>query len=146
MKNRLETVTKDLLPKFAERILDDLQPKNTATVVALTGDLGAGKTAFVKALAEKLGIATTITSPTFTIISGYETTNERFKQLIHMDAYRIEEESELAPLRFVELLNQPDTLFCIEWANLIKEALPSDTHWIHFSNADDELQRSVQIT
>jgi tRNA threonylcarbamoyladenosine biosynthesis protein TsaE len=146
MNSRLETVTKDALPAFAQKVIDACEKTDAATVLALTGDLGAGKTAFVKALAAQLGVSEAVTSPTFTIMRGYETEDDTWEQLLHMDAYRIEDASELQPLRFQELLTAPNTIFCIEWADLIKEALPADALWLHFSNTDDESVRSVQIT
>jgi tRNA threonylcarbamoyladenosine biosynthesis protein TsaE len=99
----------------------------SAVVLALHGDLGAGKTTFTQALGRLLGVAEPIVSPTFTIMKGYETTDDVFTHLIHMDAYRIDELSELGPLRFSELLVTPQTLFVIEWAERIKEALPQKT-------------------
>ncbi len=97
----------------------------SATVLALHGDLGAGKTTFVQGLGKLLGVTDQITSPTFTIMKGYDTTDDVFTHLIHMDAYRIDDISELGPLRFDDILATPNTLFCIEWAERIKGALPS---------------------
>jgi tRNA threonylcarbamoyladenosine biosynthesis protein TsaE len=101
---------------------------NKATVVALLGDLGVGKTTFVQSIAKELGVTELLTSPTFTILKRYETNNHKFKHLIHMDAYRIESKDELGPLRFEIMLQKPETLICIEWADKIESALPSDTH------------------
>jgi tRNA threonylcarbamoyladenosine biosynthesis protein TsaE len=139
-------VHQDDLPNFTATLLAQLEPTESTTVLALSGDLGAGKTAFVKALAKQLGVEETVTSPTFTILQQYETINETWPNLLHMDAYRIEDESELGPLGFAQLLSQPDTLFCIEWAERIKSALPEQVKWLHFENTKDESVRSVQIT
>ncbi len=98
-----------------------------AMVVALSGDLGAGKTTFIQQLAQILGIEETVTSPTFVIMKSYETTDEVFETLVHMDAYRIEDDSELAPLNFSAILEQPKTLVCIEWAERISAFLPPQT-------------------
>jgi tRNA A37 threonylcarbamoyladenosine biosynthesis protein TsaE len=57
-------------------------------------------------------------------MKGYETTDDSFTHLIHMDAYRIDDISELGPLRFADLLATSKTLFCIEWAEKIESALP----------------------
>lgn len=100
-----------------------------ASVVVLTGDLGAGKTTFVQALAKILNVDEPVTSPTFTLLKRYETGHKSFPHLLHMDAYRIESVDELAPLRFDELLNTPQTLFVIEWGERIAEALPEHTLW-----------------
>lgn len=120
-------------------------PSEGATVIALHGDLGAGKTTFVQTLGKALGVSEHITSPTFTIMKGYETTDADFDHLIHMDAYRLEDISELAPLRFSEILATPKTLFCIEWAERIKDALPSRVINLWLSTVDENT-RSAHIT
>ena len=98
-----------------------------AVVVALSGDLGAGKTTFVQQLAQILGVEETVTSPTFVIIKSYETTDDTFQNLIHMDAYRIEDDSEMGPLNFTMQATKSHTLFCIEWAERISAFLPART-------------------
>ena len=127
MNQEIRVVTIAELPALATELLAAATQsvKKGATVIALHGDLGAGKTTFVQTLGKVLGVTEQITSPTFTIMKGYETTNEIFTTLIHMDAYRIDETAELAPLRFSEILETPNTLFCIEWAEKISDALPS---------------------
>jgi tRNA threonylcarbamoyladenosine biosynthesis protein TsaE len=100
---------------------------DTAIVVALSGDLGAGKTTFVQQIAQILGVTETVTSPTFVIMKSYETSDSTFERLVHMDAYRIEDDSELAPLNFSAVLAQPKTLLCIEWAERISTFLPVHT-------------------
>lgn len=116
------------LAEFSANFLAVLSSENKspklATVVALSGDLGAGKTTFVQSLARDLGVKEVIVSPTFTIFKFYETSHSVFKTLIHMDAYRIEHLTELKPLRFSELIQNKDALFCIEWAEKILPALP----------------------
>ena len=117
------------LEKFAKELLKAIiaqkPEKNQATIIALSGNLGAGKTTFVQLLAKELGVSEKVTSPTFTIMKGYELSGE-FKHLIHMDAYRIEEVNELRPLRFAELLAYENNLLCIEWAEKIQSALPEN--------------------
>lgn len=100
------------------------QNPTEATILVLTGDLGAGKTTFTQILAKQLGVKEVVQSPTFTIMKFYDTTDNVFKRFIHMDAYRIEDILELKPLGLVELLKQPNTLICIEWGERIREALP----------------------
>jgi tRNA threonylcarbamoyladenosine biosynthesis protein TsaE len=98
-----------------------------ATVIALSGDLGAGKTTFVQQIAEILGVSETVTSPTFVIMKSYETTDALFQTLVHIDAYRIEDDSEMKPLNFADLMTKPQTLVCIEWAERISAFLPAHT-------------------
>jgi tRNA threonylcarbamoyladenosine biosynthesis protein TsaE len=127
-------------------LLEQVEATNQATVIALSGDLGAGKTTLVQLLAKTLGVSEVVTSPTFTIMKGYELPpGQNFEQLIHMDAYRIDDLAELTPLRFAELLAMPKTLFCIEWAEKISAALPADVIKIHISHTQGE-ERQVSVS
>lgn len=126
METRIIETVDDWGP-IAENILTEANANDDkATILSLTGDLGSGKTTLVQTLAQKLGVKEPVTSPTFTLIKQYEVEHPKFNYLIHMDAYRIESETELAPLQFDFLLQKPKTLFCIEWAENIKSALPKD--------------------
>ncbi len=113
------------LQDFAQQLLEQVPAhQDRATVVVLDGELGAGKTTLVQQLAQQLGVATPITSPTYTIMQSYELSGSPFKTLVHMDAYRLNDLSELTPLHFAELLRQPETLVVIEWGSQIAPALP----------------------
>lgn len=116
----------------ARELVAQLTPTDTATVIALHGDLGAGKTTFVQSFAAALGVTDTVTSPTFVIMKGYDT-NEPWEQLIHIDAYRIDDPTEMQPLGFSELCRQPHTIICVEWAERISELLPSETIHMQFT-------------
>lgn len=110
-----------------------------AAVVTLTGDLGAGKTTFTQQLAAHLGIQESVVSPTFGIMKIYDVDGDAyFDQLIHIDAYRIEDISEAGPLRLAELFMQPRTLICLEWPERIAEILPQHTVSIEITIAEDE--------
>lgn len=101
----------------ARQVVSTFQPAApTATILALSGDLGSGKTAFVKALASALGITDTITSPTFVIEQIYSLSKGAiFDRLIHIDAYRLERASELERLGWAEIASNPKNLICLEW-------------------------------
>jgi tRNA threonylcarbamoyl adenosine modification protein YjeE len=124
------------------------KPENSqATVIALAGELGAGKTTFVQVLARALGVREVVQSPTFSIFKIYPTANQSFKTLVHMDAYRIESLAELRPLRFAEILQSPQTLVCIEWAEQIAAALPESVVKINFAAAPSGAYgREVTVT
>lgn len=111
--------------EIAKVFLNSLKPENTATTVAFYGDLGAGKTTFIQAVAKELGILEAITSPTFVIQKSYKAT-KYFDTLIHIDAYRLESGEELSKLRFQETLQLPKTLICIEWPSNVESVLPKD--------------------
>lgn len=89
-------------------------------ILTLTGDLGTGKTVFVKGFAEGLGIREPVTSPTFTILCEY--TTGRFP-LYHFDVYRIEDEDEMYAVGLDEYVNG-EGVCLIEWAEKISDMLP----------------------
>ena len=96
--------------------------KNIKTnVIGLYGDLGSGKTALTKSIAKHLGITEEITSPTFVIAKFYK---GKDKQLVHIDAYRLEHFSELESLGFKEWCTDPKNLIVIEWPEKVREILP----------------------
>lgn len=128
----------ELLP-VAETVLSSFQKHDRACVLALKGDLGAGKTAFTKVLAKKLGIQEHITSPTFVIMKSYPVTGHPFiTTLTHIDAYRIEDEVELKVLGFEELLRDPHRLMCIEWPELVLGLIPEGTQTLSIILGDDK--------
>lgn len=89
--------------------------KEGINLVGLSGHLGAGKTAFVKAVGKTLGVKEDITSPTFVIMKIYDTKDERFKRLVHIDAYRLENQKELDVLNLESLVSNENNLIMIEW-------------------------------
>ena len=105
-----------------------------ATVVALRGDLGAGKTTLTKKVAHILGVKGTITSPTFVIEKIYGLPKKgkvnRYSRFIHIDAYRLKTSSELDALGWHQIVNDPQNLIFIEWPENVKEALPDNTLWV----------------
>ena len=105
-----------------------------ATVVVLQGELGSGKTAFAKALGKMMGINEHIVSPTFVIMKSYDIDWKGFKKLIHVDAYRIESESELLNLGWNELVENPQHLILIEWPERVEGILPKDSRRIFFKH------------
>ena len=94
-------------------------------VVAFTGDLGAGKTAFVRGLARGLGIPDRVTSPTFTIVNEYEGPIPLF----HFDMYRLEDADALFDIGWEDYLSR-DGVCAVEWSERVTEALPEDTLWV----------------
>ena len=102
------------------------QAARPGQVIALSGDLGAGKTVFAKGFAEGLGITVPITSPTFTLLQLYE---QGRLLLCHMDAYRLEEEEELEAVGGHEYFGGPGVCL-VEWPENVAGLLPADTLWI----------------
>jgi tRNA threonylcarbamoyladenosine biosynthesis protein TsaE len=111
---------------FARAITPQLQ---RGAVLALCGELGTGKTQFVKGLAAGLGYQGEVTSPTFTLIHEY--LGGRLP-LYHFDFYRLDTEDEALRLGLEEYL-AGDGVCVIEWADKFSELLPPDTHWLDFA-------------
>lgn len=116
--------------------------KDTATVVGLSGDLGAGKTAFTKCVASILGITEVVTSPTFILEKVYiiprgSIVGERFTKLIHIDAYRLESEKEMRALDWDAILFDEHNLILLEWPEHVSGALPDDVIKISFEYASE---------
>ena len=95
---------------------------NSGDIVCLTGDLGTGKTHFVKGFAKGLNIEEYITSPTFTIVNEYQ---GRLK-LYHFDVYRVDDPDEIYAIGFDEYIFS-SAVSIIEWANLIEELIPEES-------------------
>ena len=135
IKTESLSATKD----WAAKILAEIKPyEKRATVVALAGDLGAGKTSFVQGLAAALGVIETVASPTFVIEKIYDLlAGQKFKRLIHIDAYRLAGGAELAKLGFADILADPANLIVIEWPERIADILPSEAKTIHFDFIDE---------
>lgn len=129
--------TQDQVRETADAVIASLVPGATATVVGLRGDLGAGKTTLVQALARSLGVATPVVSPTFVIAKFYETNHSQYKRLVHVDAYRIEDVGELEPLGFDEIIKDPNTLLVVEWPERIQSALPPEASYYQLMHHED---------
>ena len=96
-------------------------------VIALIGDLGTGKTTLTRYIAEGLGITSTISSPTFTIVKEYKSGR---MPLYHFDVYRLGDSEEFLDIGAEEYLNG-NGLCVIEWADIVADVLPEDTILIH---------------
>jgi tRNA threonylcarbamoyladenosine biosynthesis protein TsaE len=129
---------------IAQSFLDSIKPGETAVVIALQGDLGAGKTAFTKEVGKILGVAENINSPTFVIEKIYAINFMDFKRLIHIDAYRLEKESELLHLGWEEIIKEPENLILIEWPENVAGIIPENAKRIFFKFIDENT-REIEI-
>lgn len=109
-----------------------------ATLVTLSGELGAGKTAFTKTVARTLGVTEEVTSPTFLIMKSYALKGgAAFRTLVHVDAYRLGSGADLSPLKFDEVLAESDTLVMLEWPERVADILPAPAVRISIESAAD---------
>ncbi|MEY2641176.1 MAG: hypothetical protein RL150_569 [Candidatus Parcubacteria bacterium] len=140
-------ISLDGMRQLAADIVSNLSPlSGGAHVVALSGNVGAGKTTLSQQFAQTLGVTESVTSPTFVLMKQYPLAGQRFAQLVHIDAYRIESLDELAPLRFDELLADTTNLMLIEWPEHIADALPQNKTTISLSVPDDAPQDARDVT
>lgn len=137
--------TKKLGIEFGKKLLG-------GEVIALVGDLGAGKTTFVQGLAKGLGIKQRIISPTFIIVRQYspspaETTYERgglsWLNFYHADLYRLEGnlEQEIKNLGLTYIWDKPENIVVIEWAEKIRNLLSENTIWVNFELLGENVRR-----
>lgn len=112
------------------------------TVVALSGDLGAGKTALTKGIARGLGVKDTITSPTFTLVNEHAARGGR--RLYHVDLYRLDQPQQAVEIGIEEEL-APDGWTVIEWAEKLGDVLSADAVRIHIEIIGEN-ERRVSVT
>ena len=127
--------------KIAAQIVQKLQPGD---ILALSGDLGGGKTTFVQGIARALKIKQNITSPTFVLLKSYRIFKQKFKNLIHIDLYRLKNLKETEALGLSDFLGKANNICVVEWAEKIKRLLPPKTIWLEFDFIDQNT-RQIKI-
>lgn len=138
--------TKDLGKKLAADLIGNRVKglgyrDGKASVLALTGELGSGKTTFVQGLAKGLRIEQRIISPTFIIVRKYKISpNTNF---YHIDLYRLEEnvEFEVKNLGVDDIWDNPENIVAIEWAEKIKKMIPKNSAWVKFENLGGNMRK-----
>ncbi len=116
------------------------QKLGRGSVTALSGGLGAGKTAFVRGMAKGLGLTTRVTSPTFTIVNEYDGA----LPLFHFDMYRIESEDELFELGWDDYM-ESGGIIAAEWSDKITHSLPENTVFVRIEKTGEN-SRSINIS
>ncbi|KUO74821.1 MAG: tRNA threonylcarbamoyladenosine biosynthesis protein TsaE [Clostridia bacterium BRH_c25] len=111
---------------------------NTGSIVCLSGDLGAGKTAFTQGIAKGLGVEDYVTSPTYTIINEYEGR----LPLYHFDVYRLNDVEEMHELGYEEYFFG-DGVVVLEWADIVKDIIPRERLWITILNTKGDNSREI---
>ena len=115
-----------------------LEKKGPATIVAFYGSMGAGKTTFITALCEQLGVKDVVNSPTFTIVNEYR--DARSESVYHFDFYRINRLSEAMDIGLYEYFDS-GCLCLIEWPEMIEELLPEETLKVQILTDDARTRR-----
>lgn len=115
-------------------------------VVALWGELGAGKTHFVKGVCEALGVQSAVTSPTFVLLNRYQGRDSRGEELLlyHLDLYRIKSVEEIYDIGYEEFF-YGNGICLIEWAELLGALMPPARFDIRISAGEEERRRHIEI-
>lgn len=143
-KKELEEISKKVLSEVLKK-----KNKNGASILALSGQLGAGKTTITQAISKLLGIKEKIVSPTFVIMKIYEINKKSvyyrsFKKLIHIDAYRLENEDDLKNIGWEDISRDKENLIIIEWPERVRGLLNGKSFWVELGHVDDET-RSLEF-
>ena len=133
LREGLAAASAEATQAIAGRLAVALPP---VAILALEGDLGLGKTTFVQGLARAWGIEETVKSPSYNLVSMYAGA----RQLVHVDAYRLESPEAFEGLMLEEFLRPPYCL-AIEWPERIREVLPPETWWLRFSMGEAHARR-----
>jgi tRNA threonylcarbamoyladenosine biosynthesis protein TsaE len=128
--------------KLAREIASELKG---GEILALSGDLGAGKTTFVKGLAEYFNMADEVSSPTFTLIQEYGIDSSKYPlfSLVHIDCYRLNNEQELLDIGIQDYFSDPDSVVVIEWAKKVKMIIPKKAIWVEFRHGENINERII---
>lgn len=144
-KNAIETknlgnqTALDLLKERSKNLESSIK-QGKGIIIALSGDLGSGKTTFIQGFAEGLGITSRLVSPTFILMRQYPIDSGK---LYHLDVYRFEKDpqKEAKDLGLLEIISDPKNIVVIEWAEKIRDILPKDTEWISFEYVDENTRK-----
>jgi tRNA threonylcarbamoyl adenosine modification protein YjeE len=125
---------------------------NGPVVIALQGDLGAGKTTFVQGLMKGLGSKNRVASPTFILMRRHKLSTgaalskaKTFSNVFHIDAYRLKKPEQFDVLGLEEILKDPKNIVLIEWPEQAKKLIPKSALWIKFEYGEKENERKITI-
>jgi tRNA threonylcarbamoyladenosine biosynthesis protein TsaE len=125
--------------RFAKEFAEKLKPGN---VLGLKGNLGTGKTQFVKGICEHFKVKEVVNSPTFIIVNEYE--GAEGVKIYHFDLYRLNSAAELSVIGFDEYLN-PESLVLIEWPEMAEKYLKREIDTICFDYGDSDDERVIEV-
>lgn len=134
-----EASTRNVARSFAARL-------QRGDVVALFGDLGTGKTQFVKGVCETFGVEELVTSPSFVILNRYEGKDGAGNEILiyHLDLYRVKSVEEIFDLGYEEFF-YGDGICLVEWAERLGDLIPPSRHEVRLSLGEEESHRLVHI-
>ena len=137
----MKTYTVNSIDSLKEIVIDLLELLNDHQVVALEGQMGAGKTTFVQQVLKAMGIEELDGSPTYSLINQYE--SPFFGTVYHLDLYRLNSLEEIFDIGIEELLYQK-CICLIEWPEKMIELLPDNTIWVYL-RVEEDFSRTITI-
>ena len=133
-----EKETEDKAKNFASLI----KGFKNSLLINLIGNLGAGKTTFVRGLIQELGFDEFVKSPTFTIVESYESDNVK---VFHFDLYRIEDDKELQAIGVEDYLTEENAITLVEWPEKSKRYFNNPDYIIELNHCDNDEKRLINI-
>lgn len=133
-----EKETEDKAKNFASLI----KGFKNSLLINLIGNLGAGKTTFVRGLIQELGFDEFVKSPTFTIVESYESDNLK---VFHFDLYRIEDDNELQAIGVEDYLTEENAITLVEWPEKSKRYFNNPDYIIELNHCDNDEKRLINI-
>jgi tRNA threonylcarbamoyladenosine biosynthesis protein TsaE len=127
------------LDKIADAAQEFVSQIGEKRVFAFYGGMGAGKTTFIKAVCEQLGVQDTVTSPTFAIVNEY---NSQMGPIYHFDFYRIKRASEVLDIGFDDYMYSGN-LCLMEWPELIEDFLPEETTIVKIMEIENGMRKII---
>lgn len=134
-ERKIEVASLTGLPEAAAAFHTFLTENPAISVVLFEGEMGAGKTTFIKAICREMGVSDSVSSPTFSIVNEYESRDG--KRIYHFDFYRIKDESEALDIGFYEYLDSGN-LCLIEWPSKIENLLPEHCMLVEINSGEAE--------
>ena len=142
--SRSEEETQKIAADLAASLIEKGQ--GDPIVIALEGELGAGKTVFAKGFSRALGVEEEIKSPTFVLMKTYQIVHhDPYRFLFHLDCYRLRDEEDLVSLGIEEIMNQKGNVILIEWSDRVKKVLPSKKMTVHIDHVTEQ-NRNIHIS
>lgn len=137
------------IKNIAKEILTTIEShageSNSAVVVTMSGDLGAGKTTLASELAKLFSVKEDVVSPTYVIMKKYPVSWKGIENFYHIDAYRIENDDEILILGWEEIVSNPANLVFVEWPEKIHKHVPKNHIEIKLSHKSEE-EREITLT
>ncbi len=130
--NDIGSIAKDILEDIDEKEL-----KNSC-LITMSGDLGTGKTTLTQEIAKILKVKEKVVSPTFVIIKKYKIIHKKFKRLIHIDAYRLDNSEELLKIGWEDIIKNKENMIILEWPEKVEECIKEATCLINLEHKNEK--------